>query len=200
MSETTAVEPVWKKYAHPRRNWTEQDRIAHALAKEYHHRVVEAAMVDGLSWRQAGKNFELPENVVGRIVRRWKKQARALAYKRNILSQADWANHITDKGKEKLLEAVEAPNGITTEEYNQVKIIQTHFKGTGIYKLGDSITLNQQNNFYSEEQAARILDLERKAKSTTIIETTAEPALDGGAAGNFGADQERPALVAAECD
>ena len=192
------MEPVWKKYAARKRQWSERDRITFALVKENYYKVVEAVMEHGLTWRQAGINFELPENVTAGIHRRWKRAEKSMQLRRSKLAEAGWQDIITQHAKERLLEVVTAPEGITVEKYNQAKISQSHLKGVGIYKVGDSVTFNQQNNLIvSEEQAARILELERKAKQA-IIETTAERAVDGGAEGNRLPDRQRAALVAAE--
>lgn len=203
----TAIEPVWKKYAYgPRRRraWTDQDRKAHEKANENYQKVVDAVMDEGLSWRQAGLQFELPENVVSRIAWRWRQKQKTIATKRKWLAEADWANGITERFKERLLEVSESKDGISVEKYNQMKVGQTHLKGVGIYQVGDHVTnFNQQNNFLSisEEEAAKLLRLAGESKKRpTVLEATIESNPDGSAAGRIGEDSDRPALVGAALD
>ena len=141
MGREGKAKAIWKKYAgkeHPRRKWTTVDAADYNRALENYHAVVEAVVENGLTWRQAATHFKLSVRVVEKIARRWRKQEEALGRKRKFLEEGDWADGITSRFKERLLEVAEAEGGISTEKYNQMKIGQSHFKGTGIYRVGDA--------------------------------------------------------------
>jgi len=112
------------------------EKIVFNLATEHYREVVEAKET-GLSWRQAGSLFELPENVTARIARRYLKRCKAQRIHNAKMAENDWDRHLLQVSKERLYE-LSSKRSLEPGEYALAKIEQGNLKGRGIFRSGDA--------------------------------------------------------------
>lgn len=177
------VVPIWKKKRdegrlHGRRTWSAADGENYKLAKEKYREVIESVMDGGLSWQKACLNAAISARVGALIVKRWQRTQKSLKLKRGLIADGKMAEEITARGWERIHDAVIDPEGISVERYNQIKVIQTHLKGQGVYRSGDAVGPANDNRTYNfivnmspEDRQKFIVDGERKLRLTGSVDS-----------------------------
>lgn len=166
-------------------------KFVKAGTEEY--RAIEDGLLLGLSPSSIAKEHDVTVRLVRAIKRRLERFAHEAVSEERI-------KLLTDKSFAAMLRGTEDP-----AFYNCAKVGATHLKGVGIYRTGDDgKTPATQNNFFlmgmTPEQADRVIQLAERARNHSALPPgDQDRGIDPSKAIDLVADQERPALVAAEC-
>lgn len=142
-----------------------------------------------------------------RMTHRWVASQRLQRERRERdTADSDYLGQLNILAATRLMEGLSKCGGITTEEYNQLKISVQHLKGTGKYRSGENGVGGRSGDtnifFGTPEEVAKLLELARRARDLGTRESASliEAGVERSAEDDIGAHRERPALVDAECN